>query len=772
MRPDRSVRVVLVLSLLLGPWGPAAWADGRLTESISSDRKKGEDVLRYVDLTIGSEGWGNVVIGPSLPFGMAKPSPDCSNRHASGWMPLPEPVDGFAQIHLSGTGGGPKYGNVLLQPFSDSMEERKHVQHRRSENIELGRYACTYEESGITTELTVSRRTSLYRFTYPENGVHGLAVDAGFFLSLDEDWAVNERQEFVGSEIQVLSDREVSGYTRIRGGWNDGRAYTVYFHVTADHPFTLARTWKGDTISEDLWQEDSGEQTGALLQFSPEVQTVQVKVGLSWLGCLKARKNALAEIPHWSFDTTREELEDSWRAILSRAELDASTPDSLKRMFYTGLYHAFLLPVDKTGENPVWNDGEPYYEDFYALWDTFRTTTPMMMLLLPERGSEFVRSLLSIYRHDKYLPDGRSGHWNGRTQGGSNADIVIADAWLKGLSGIDWDLALEAVLQDADVPPGGNQESEGRGGLMEYNTLGFLPYGVPRAGSRIVEYSRCDYAIYQLAKGLGRDDLAERFLRQSGNWKNMWRSDYEHDGSRGFIMPRNRDGSWPDRVPGLTPPYTEFPFTPVTYEGWTYSSNWDCFFYEGNSWIYSLCIPHDVPGLIEACGGPEAFRRRLDTFFQHPYFEVSNEPSFFAPCLYHWLGRPDLTGEVVRETILGHFSDRAEGLPGNDDSGATSCWLDFHLMGLYPVAGQDLYILHAPLLPGVTLHLDGGDFRIRTRGQSERNRFVRAVRLNGKDYPYSALRHRDIAGGGELVFIMGPEPGPWGKEILPPAQEH
>lgn len=747
---------MILTALLLSPLGAGAGTP--------------KDVLQYVDPTIGSVGKGNVVIGPSAPFGMAKPSPDCSNHYASGWRPLPAPVEGFAQIHLSGTGGGPKYGNILLQPFSDSMEEIRHVQHRRSERIEPGWYNSVYEESGISTDLTVSRRTSFYDFKYPEDGLHGLAVDCGFFLTMKGETPANEKQRFVGSEIQILSDHEVSGYTRIRGGWNDGGPYTVYFYLTADQPFVRTRTWKGETITEALWQGDSGEATGALLQFAPEAREVRVKVGISCLGCMKARENALSEIPHWSLEKTRAELEDSWRAILSKAEIAPETPENLKRMFYTGLYHAFLLPVDKTGENPLWNDGEPYYDDFYALWDTFRTTVPMMMLLMPERGSDFVRSLLSIYRHDKYLPDARSGHSNGRTQGGSNADIVIADAWLKGLQGIDWDLALEAVLQDADAPPGGNQEAEGRGGLVEYNSLGFLPYGIPRAGNRIVEYSRCDHAIYQLAKGLGREDLAARFLRQSSRWKNQWRADYVHDGARGFIMPRNRDGSWPDRVVGLFPDHQEFDFNPLTYEGWKYSSNWDCFFYEGNSWIYSLCIPHDVPGLIEACGGPDAFRQRLDTFFQRPYFEVQNEPSFFAPCLYHWLGRPDLTAEVIRNTIEEHFNDHVDGLPGNDDSGATSCWLDFHLMGLYPVAGQDLYILHAPLVPGMVLHLDGGDFRIRTQGFSDRNRYVRSVRLNGKDYPYTALRHKDLAQGGELLFIMGSKPGAWGTTLLPDSE--
>ncbi|MBR4849531.1 MAG: GH92 family glycosyl hydrolase [Alistipes sp.] len=726
-----------------------------------------EDLSIYVDPFIGTMGDGNIVVGPSAPFGMAKPSPDCARNKPSGWKPMPTPVNGFSQIHLSGTGGGPKYGNILIQPFSDSMEGRSHPQLRRSEEASLGYYHSVFEESDISTEITTSKRVSFYRFGYPQKGLKGLAVDCGFFLTGRRSRKVPfEAQDLVGSEIQILSDREVCGYSRVKGGWNNGRAYTVYFHLISDTPFVESKSWSGEKMSAELCQVDSGEGTGALLRFPNKSKEVNIKIGISYISCLKARQNILAEIPHWDFEEARRALVEEWNTILGKILLANDTPLKHKRMFYTAMYHTFLLPVDKSGENPLWNDGEPYYDDFYCLWDTFRSAIPMTMLLLPDKASDMVRALLNIYKNDGYLPDGRSGHCNGNTQSGSNADIVITDAYLKGLKNIDWNLALEAVLKDADVPPGGNQKAEGRGGLVEYNTLGFLPYGIPRSGSRIVEYSRCDHAIHLLAKGLGREDLAERFLRQSSRWKNMWRADAESEGCYGFIMPRHRDGSWPDTVVGLYPERKEFRFTPSTYEGWKYSSNWDCVFYEGNSWIYSLCIPHDVEGLIEACGGAEAFRKRLDTFFEKGYFKITNEPSFFAPCLYHWIGRPDLTGEIIRKTLNDSFGDSRSGLPGNDDSGAMSSWQNFHMMGFYPIAGQDLYILHAPLLRESVLHLEGGNFTIRAEGLSEENRFVQSVTLNGKDYPKSYLRHKDIVGGGELVFKMGAAPSNWGTEPI------
>lgn len=732
---------------------------------------KGEYVAplsQYVDPRIGSEGLGRVFIGPSCPYGMVKPSPDCTPSPNSGWLPMPERVDGFAQVHVSGTGGGPKYGNVLVTPFGNGMDRVNHYDYREYETIRLGYYDTQFKQNGIRTEITTANRASFYRFTYPEDSLKSLAVDAGFFLGENPVPDAREAQQFVGSEIQVLSDHEVAGYTRIRGGWNNGKAYTVYFYAETDRPFVQSLTWKGNRITEAQSQYDSAEKTGALLRFAKNDKVVQLKVGISFLSMQKAKINAHSEIPHWSFEKVHQDLLGQWEQLLQKIEINPSTPLAKKRMFYTGLYHTMLMPVDRTGENPLWSDPEPYYDDFYAIWDTYRSSSPLITLIDPKREADIVRSLVNIYKRDGYMPDARSGNSNGRTQGGSNAEIVIADAFVKGLKGIDYELALEAMLKDATVPPGGNEEAEGRGGLIPYLELGYIPHGVDRAGNRTVEYSYCDYAIALVAKGLGKEDLYQRYLQQSENWKNLWRGDYEHEGAKGFIMPRDKEGNWLDSIPfgHSTRMQPKFKYTPVTFEGPWYTPWWSMFFYEASSWEYSLSIPHDVPGLIEKCGGAADFEKRLDIFFDKGFFNVNNEPSFLTPCLYHWLGKPWRSSDRIREIIAKNYNDGPVGLPGNDDSGAMSSWLAFHMIGLYPNAGQDYYLIHTPLLTSTTFHLEGGkEFKVVAEGLSDKNCYIQGVTLNGKDYPYSVLRHKDIMAGGELVLKMGKKPGSWGKEL-------
>jgi predicted alpha-1,2-mannosidase len=704
---------------------------------------------------------GRVFIGPSTPFGMVKPSPDCTAASNSGWLPMPAQVDGFSQVHVSGTGGGPKYGNILVAPFCSGMHQTQHIDYRKDEDIRLGYYATTFQQSGIRTEITTASRAAFYRFTYPADSVKSLAVDAGFFLGESPVPDAREAQQLVGSEIQIVSDHEVMGYSRIRGGWNNGRAYTVYFYAETDVPFVSTNTWKDGCISQQSSQFDSGAKTGANVRFDKAVSTVNLKVGISFVSALKARENARACLPDWSLEHTWQATQDEWERILQKITLSPSTPLAHKRMFYTGFYHTLLMPVDRTGECPLWNDKTPYYDDYYAIWDTYRTSSPLITLLDSRRQADIINSLLLIYKREGYMPDARSGNSNGRTQGGSNAEIMIADAFVKGLEGIDYEYALQAMLKDATVPPGGNEEAEGRGGLLPYIQLGYVPWGIDRAGNRTVEYAFCDYAIAKVASGLEHDELAYEYMQRSQNWKNLWRSDYEHDGARGFIMPRNADGQWLDDLPfghsrRMHPTYR---YTPVTSEGPWYTPWWGTFFYEATSWEYSLSIPHDVDGLIAQCGGVETFERRLDTFFDHGYYNVNNEPSFLSPCLYHWLGRPDRSSDRVLQIIADNYNDGPVGLPGNDDSGAMSSWLVFHMMGLYPNAGMDYYLIHTPLLKECTLSLDNGHtFTIVAEGLSAKNRYVQSATLNGQPYPYSSITHADVMAGGELRLKMGRKP--------------
>ena len=687
-----------------------------------------QDYSRYVDPRIGSEGLGRTFPGPCMPYGMAKPGPDAVTMPNAGWAPIPEPVKGFSQMHVSGTGGGQKYGNILIQPYLDSKEI---IQKRVDEKISLGYYVCTFE-NGIRTEITASERCAFYRLDYGKKQKGKLLIDVATFLGIDTIPDKREAQQYVDSYVTCDGKYAVSGWSTVRGGWNNGGPYTVYFYLQSDVPL--------------LYNNVKESKTRLDVTFLKSI--ANLKLGISHISIAQAKRN----IPTCGFDAQLKHLRETWNGKLRKIEIAGT--EKQKRMFYTGIYHTMLMPVDKSGENPHFSD-TPYYDDYYAIWDTYRTSMPLLTLIDEDKQRDMIHSLLNIYKHDGYMPDARSGNWNGRTQGGSNAEIVIADAFAKGMEGINYELALQAMVKDAEVPPMDVDsdlpldsalreslaaEKHGRGGLKEYNSLGYIPYGIDRAGNRTVEYSYDDWCIAQVAKGLHHPDLYEKYMKRSGNWRNLWRSDYEWQGMRGFIMPRDAAGRWLDSVPwGKSKVYhPQIPYRPDTKVAPWYLPWWSTFFYEALSAEYSLSIPHDVPGLIEACGGKDAFIKRLDTFFVNKHYNVANEPSFLTPYLYHWVGRPDLSVERINQIVHDNYDDTPNGLPGNDDSGAMSSWLVFNMMGIYPVAGQNLYLVGSPMIPSYTVHLPNG-------------KKLKVV-AKGEEWKMASLNHQQLLDGGTLML--------------------
>ncbi|WP_242085260.1 GH92 family glycosyl hydrolase [Aestuariivivens sediminis] len=731
---------------------------------------------RFVDPMIGSEGLGNVFIGPSCPYGMMKPGPDNAKNANSGYSSdLDKAIYGFSQVHVSGTGGGPKYGNVSVMPFSGEFTSIKQESLREQEQVALGYYGTVLSKYNIHSEITTSDRAAFYRFTFNSGNRNAVKIDLGRYLGESDIPDGREAQQFVGSQIEVVSDTEVQGYTRIRGGWNNGSAYTVYFFAVFDQSFSDFSTWKNEQFYPGKnAQVDDGSQTGAMLFFDDlKEQSVNFKIGISFISSLKAKQNIDHEIPHWDFGKELAETQQKWERILERVEIDEDAPIEQKKMFYTGLYHTMLMPVNRTGENPLWENDTPYYDDFYAIWDTYRSSSPLITLIEPSREVDIVNAMLQIYKRDGYLPDARSGNCNGRTQGGSNAEVVIADAFVKGLKGIDYGLGLKAMMKDAMFPPGGNEEKEGRGGLTDYNRLGYVSTNFVRSGNRTLEYAYNDYCLATVAKGIERKGEYWRFIKQSDNWQNLWR-DIEDNGSRGFIMPKDANGKWVDSIQchAENGKVNYIQYTPLAQD-WPNCVCWWCgVFYEASSWEYSLSVPHDVAMLIKKTGGKEAFLNRLNTFFDKGFYNVANEPSFLSPNLYHWLGRPDLSSDRIHQIIDANYSSRRDGIPGNDDSGAMSSWLAFHMMGLYPNAGQSYYLINTPYFKETVIHQENGsDFIIRAKQLNQNNKYIISATLNGKPFEKAFIEHQDIVNGGVLELKMGSTPSKiWGTGELPPSK--
>ncbi|HEY4358568.1 MAG TPA: GH92 family glycosyl hydrolase [Acidobacteriaceae bacterium] len=711
--------------------------------------------VRFVDPLLGADGGGNTFPGATLPFGMLKAGPDTGDNTANaGWTP-DQRINGFSQMHVSGTGGGAKYGNVLVQPTVGAIAPGDHGSARADEHASAGFYSVDLTRYHVRVELASARRSAIYRFTYPASTEANLLIDAGHLLSSYANQ--QEDQRLVSSSVRVLSPQEIEGTSTITGGWNFQTSnYTVYFYARTDTPALSAGTWRDGQLQPGSKSEavQQKSDTGAWFRFHTHAgERVQMKIGISFISLEQAKHNADTEIPAFDLDATRAAAERVWEKALSAVEIEGAS-EADRQQFYTAVYHSMLMPSDRTGENPLFQSSEPMYDDFYAIWDTFRTSSPLLTLIAQDRESGIVRGLVDLYRHEGWLPDARSGNYNGRVQGGSDADMTIADGYVKQLPGVDWNMAYQAVVHDAEVVSP-QPLKEGRGDLDDWKRLGYLTIeGTDRPASKHMEYAADDYAIALMAKGLGKQSDFVKYSKRAGNWKNLWDTAATDQGFNGFVWPRHRDGSWKAK------------FDPLLTGTWGSDS-----FYEGNSWTYSTFVPQDVAGLIQASGGRDTFVKRMESFFDVPgRYDVGNEPGFLAPYLYLWAGRPSLTQTRIRSILAKNYHTGPKGLPGNDDSGAMSSWYVFGKMGFYPNAAQDVYLIGSPAFQRVTIHLaNGHEFTVKTEGNAIDKPYVAGATWNGKPYNRAWFTHEELMRGGVLRLTMSARPSSWGAAELPPS---
>jgi predicted alpha-1,2-mannosidase len=709
------------------------------------------DYTHNVDPFIGVDWGGNTFVGTAIPYGLVKVGPDMETfdgRRSGFGYSSSGVILGFSHLHLSGAQG--KYGNILVAPVTGSLNLSDIKTPRTDEVNHVGYYAANLSRYNVKAELTSSRRVGFHRYTFLKSQQAHITINVASALGLGTDW---QAQKFLGAEIHLTSNHEAQGVARFTGGWNRGGEYKVYYYMVLDTPAEAAQTWTGKILT-DAKDAIVGADTpiGASFDFTTKVdQIIEAKVGISFISAEQAKQNVQQEIPAWNFAAVHAAATALWNTELAKLTLSGES-DSQRRQLYTAMYHMMLMPTDRTDENPDWQSSEPYYDDYYCIWDTYRSSSPLLTLISPNRQRDIIRSLVDIYRHTGYMPDARSGNDNGRTQGGSNANVVVADAWVKGLKGIDYETAFAAMVHDAEVPPADAQK-EGRGGLKDYNEKGYVTLADERSGSRTAEYSYDDFAISEVACGLGKTKEAALYSSRTHNFEHLWDKDMTAEGFKGFMRPRNPDGSWAS-------PY-------LVVRG-----TWPDFFYEGDIWTYSIYAPQDMRRLIEMAGGNEGFVRRLDWTFLRRHFDVTNEPGFLLPVLYNYAGRPDKTADIVHMTLEKAFADNRAGIPGNDDSGAMSSWLIFSTLGLFPVAGQDVYLISTPSIPDASLDLGNGKkFRIIAKGLDGQglNRYVQSATLNGVDLPNAWFRHSQIKDGATLVLTMGSAPSNWGRAVPPPS---
>ena len=462
--------------------------------------------------------------------------------------------------------------------------------------------------SGIRAEITAANHTALYKFTLPPEPVAPLTGKLSPLVLVDLNDLPGSRSN--GSVHVDDSTGRIVGNGTFNPSFGVGW-YTLHF--CADFkgaPIRETGVWINNragshpkhlkVVPDGVNGNNSPKlPAGAYVWFKAPNGTLEidVRVGLSFISTTQACLNAEKEIPNFDFKKTLSAAEDAWKEKLNVVELDPGGVDEdLLKTFWSGIYRSMISPQDYTGENPLWKSNEPYYDSYYCIWDSFRSIHQLLTLLDPHSQTLMVRSLIDTYRHEGWLPDCRMSLCKGFTQGGSNADTVLVDSWLKGIDdGVDWDTGYQAMLKDAEEEPE-NWGVEGRGGLTSWKTLGYIPindfdpYGVgpfTRSVSRTVEYAYNDFNIATMAKFTGRVSDYEKYIKRADNWRNVYNgeqnSTLRNTTYVGFVQPRESNGTWAYQNPLVCSHEENFDGCYLNPSGTET--------YEGSPWLYTFYVP-------------------------------------------------------------------------------------------------------------------------------------------------------------------------------------
>ncbi|MDD6890543.1 MAG: GH92 family glycosyl hydrolase [Bacteroidales bacterium] len=654
-------------------------------------------------------------------------------------------LQGFRNSHWIVGGCTQDYGSMTLMPVAGPLrcqpEARAAAFTHEKETSTPAYYAVQLPDYQLTAEMTGRSRSAIFRFTYNQTGEAHLVVNPNS----------DEGQGYIEIDTLHHQIRGCNPVHRIYQGWGEPAGFSGHFVIEYREQPSAFGTFHGDTVFAGHTRIEAGSAIGAYISFPVKAgQQLVVKAASSFTDSLGAIGNLQAEIPHWDFDRTRQELEAIWEQQLGKITVETHNQRD-KRKFYSALYRASFLPRtfnDADGRYPAFGkgtsllqtrDGHNYYED-YSMWDTYRALHPLINLLSPAKAGDMMQSLVDKYEQGGWLPIFPC--WNSYTAAmiGDHCIAAIGDAYLKGIRGFDIERAYEGMRKNAFETPSWFEDYRngmGRRALDSYLEKGYIPledsvkeaYHTCEQVSRTLEYAYDDFVLAQVAKALGKTDDYQVLAARARNYRNVI------DPSTGYVQGRRADGTY------LTED-NAFRFTR--------------FITEGAPCHYTWYVPHDVEGLMECMGGKEAFVAKLDSMFSERRYWHGNEPCHQIAYLYDYAGQPQKTQRQVRHILDTEYLDTPGGLSGNDDAGQMSAWYLFSAMGFYPVCpGTPYYMMGSPVFPKLELHLENGKtFTLIAENASAENIYIEHMELNGKPYDKYFLTHEDILNGGILKVRM------------------
>lgn len=727
---------------------------------------------QFVNPFIGTAGHGHVFLGANVPFGMVQLGPSqimegwdwCSGYHYSS-----NNIMGFTHTHLSGTGIG-DLNDILIMPTVGKLDVTKATKEKpdkgyvstfshANEKCEPGYYSVILDKYNIKAELTATERVGFHQYHFNNDDTARLLFDLSFGMGWDRP---------TDAFLQKINDSTVIGY-RFSNGWADDQR--IYFTAVFSQPIQSIQYYINDSLKNIAEGKDKTLKA-AIVFHVKQTKPLLVKVALSPVSTENAAMNMNSELPGWDFNAVVQQAKGKWNKELSKVDIDAN--DETKKVFYTAMYHSLFAPIlfndvnkDYYGaDKKIHHNADFNNYSIFSLWDTYRSLHPLFTITQPDKINDIIKTFLNIYQQQGRLPIWHLMGNETDCMNGNHSIPVIVDAFMKGYKNYDTLLAYEAVKNTAmrkDPVPFGDPRVVLRQDLRiqaQYlNKLSFIPADtLEKTVSNALEFAIDDWCVAQMAKALNKKDDYDYFIQRSNLYKMYF------DSASQFMRGRNADKSW------------RTPFDPA------FSSHNAFDYVEGNAWQYTWLVPQDPKGLIGLFGGDAAFTKKLDALFTTSasmgeeaspdisgligMYAQGNEPNHHIPYLYSFAGEQWKSAFRIREIMDTFYTDKPDGLCGNEDCGQMSAWYIFSAMGFYPVnPANGIYILGSPAVNEASIQLPGNKkFILKALNNSKENVYIQGATFNGKPFSQSWFTHTMLMNGGELVLQMGNKPSTFGKE--------
>lgn len=648
-------------------------------------------------------------------------------------------ASGFTHFQQSGTGAIRKYYNYFrVTPMLEKLSSLGGAWELKDEQAAPGWYAATLA-NGIHCELTVGPSSAVHRYTFPRQTEARIVVDfshGGLTIPFS-------RTNPLRSNLAILDHRVGAGQIVVEG---------VPLAVHLECPdedwkcqlwWDLRRVPGGSRLDFDAIRTTTMRPFGLMWSGPAEAnRSIELRIGFSLRGTDQARANLERDVPRVpeAFEIRKDRTQKAWAEHLGLVRAEAPTAER-QTVFDTAVYHSLIKPAMASSESPWWPNPGPFAFDICTMWDIYRTQLPLLILLAPQKAADLASALITICEEEGNFPIGyrmARGADRFSRQGSALAHTFLAAVNQAGLPGVDWELALTLMAEDL---------------RRDYGEE-FLRFGRAEPVTHTLDLAFGHWCTSLIAAHVGDKSLAESLARRASGWRNAFDED-------GRLLRAST-------------------------------------FYEGTRWNYSFRILHDMAGRIAMAGGDAAFVELLNSFFGYgagparqpgvaPSVEelvrgyelgrfqgLNNEPDMDAPWAYVYAGRPDRTAEIVHGVVTNQFRATRGGLPGNDDSGGLSSWYVWASLGLFPVVGQDVYLLNAPAHAHGRISTGEQELTIDVEGfrapePDTPPRYVTAATWDGHPLDRAWVSGTEFRRGGHLVLRLADAPSGWGEDQRPPS---